>query len=165
MSTHRFSTRTAAFAGATLLALGSLSGCSFSQTSSGPASQSAVDSSSRSAADSASSAGQSEGASVAITAEEVKAMMDEGTEFVLLDVRTPEEFAAAHIDGAVNLSHDLVDANTAAEVIPSKDTKVVLYCRSGNRTGQTVPVLHSLGYTQVYDMGAMSSWTYGYVEG
>ena len=146
MSTHRFSTRTAAFAGATLLALGSLSGCSFSQTSSGPASQ-------------------SEGASVAITAEEVKAMMDEGTEFVLLDVRTPEEFAAAHIDGAVNLSHDLVDANTAAEVIPSKDTKVVLYCRSGNRTGQTVPVLQSLGYTQVYDMGAMSSWTYGYVEG
>lgn len=98
-----------------------------------------------------------------ISAEDVKAMVDSGDDFVFLDVRTPEEYADAHISTAENLPYDSIDADTASEFIPSTDTPIVLYCRSGHRAGIAQDTLQSLGYTNVKNMGGISEWTWGYV--
>ena len=98
-----------------------------------------------------------------ISANDVKAMVDAGDDFVFLDVRTPEEYAEAHISTAENLPVDSIDADTASKFIPSKETPVVVYCRSGHRAGIAVDTLNSLGYTNVKNMGGISEWAWGYV--
>lgn len=75
---------------------------------------------------------------------------------VLLDVRTPEEFEAGHIDGALNIPlHEL--SARAVELGPT-DRAVVVYCRSGHRSAQALRSLQAQGYTDVFDLGPMSAW-------
>ncbi len=78
-----------------------------------------------------------------------------GAEHLLLDVRTPEEFASGHIAGAVNISVEQL-AGRLSEV--PQDKPVVLYCRSGNRSGQAAQILEQAGYTQIYDLGGIVAW-------
>lgn len=74
----------------------------------------------------------------------------------VLDVRTPEEFAAGHVPGAVNIPHDQV-ASRLAEV--PKDKDVVVYCRSGRRSGLAIDVLEASGYSRVQQLeGDMNAW-------
>jgi rhodanese-related sulfurtransferase len=74
----------------------------------------------------------------------------------VLDVRTPEEYAAGHVPGAVNVPYDQVASHLAE--IP-KDKEVVLYCRSGRRTGLAAEVLEANGYTKlVHLQGDMQAW-------
>ena len=74
----------------------------------------------------------------------------------LLDVRTPEEFAAGHIAGAVNIPYDQVAAHL--QEIP-KDKEVVLYCKSGRRAGLAAESLAANGYTQLAHLeGDMQGW-------
>jgi rhodanese-related sulfurtransferase len=74
----------------------------------------------------------------------------------VLDVRTPEEFAAGHVPGAVNISHEQLAARLA-EVPRDKD--VVLYCRSGKRAGMAADVLYANGYTRLSHLeGDMQAW-------
>jgi rhodanese-related sulfurtransferase len=74
----------------------------------------------------------------------------------VLDVRTPEEFAAGHVPGAVNISHEQL-ATRLAEV--PKDKDVVLYCRSGRRAGMAADVLRANGYTRLSHLdGDMQAW-------
>lgn len=69
----------------------------------------------------------------------------------VLDVRTPEEFADGHIDGAVLIDFYADDfADQVAALDPSAE--YVVYCRSGNRSGQAVGLMRQLGFDQVYDM-------------
>ena len=72
----------------------------------------------------------------------------------LLDVRTPEEFAAGHIDGAVNVPVDEVGSRLSG--IPH-DEPVVVYCHSGRRAARAAQTLSQNGY-QVYNLGPMSAW-------
>lgn len=72
----------------------------------------------------------------------------------LVDVRSPEEYAAGHIERAENVPVDTVDA---ADLGP-KDGPLVLYCGSGARAARAASTLRSKGYTRVYELGAMSSW-------
>jgi rhodanese-related sulfurtransferase len=75
---------------------------------------------------------------------------------LLLDVRTPEEFAAGHIPGAVNIPYDQVAARLSA--IPKND-EVVLYCHSGRRAGLAAEVLAANGYTKLAHLeGDMQGW-------
>jgi len=74
---------------------------------------------------------------------------------MLLDVRTPQEFASGHIAGAVNISVDEL-AKRLSEV--PQDKPVVIYCRSGNRSNQAAQILDRAGYTQIYDMGGIIDW-------
>jgi len=69
-------------------------------------------------------------------------------DLVVLDVRTPAEFAAGHVPGAHNVSHDLLSSRLA-ELAPLRDKQVVLYCRSGRRTLLAVDVLHAAGFTHL----------------
>lgn len=86
-------------------------------------------------------------------------------EVVVLDVRTPEEYAEKHIVNARLLTLDTIDADTAAAVAPDKAEPVLVYCRSGVRSAEAAAKLAALGYQQVYDFGGIMDWPYGTVEG
>ncbi len=97
-----------------------------------------------------------------ITAEEAKKIMDT-EEVIILDVRTPEEYKEEHIEGAL-LIPDYELENSAASELPDKDKKILVYCRSGNRSESAAKVLIEMGYTKVYDFGGIMNWTYGTVK-
>ena len=80
------------------------------------------------------------------------------SDLVILDVRTPEEFAEGHLEGAVMIDfYDLDFADQLAELDP--DVPYLLYCRSGNRSGQTLALMEELGFTDVADVdGGINQW-------
>ncbi len=78
------------------------------------------------------------------------------TPYLLVDVRTADEFATGHIHGAVNIPLDTIE--TRLNEIPQTQP-VVLYCHSGNRSGKAAQLLSSLGYKQIYDLGGINAWT------
>ena len=139
-----FSARLAAIGATLVLSISALAGCSDTADSSG-------------------TQNSAQAGDTSISTQDVKAMVDAGDDFVFLDVRTPEEYAEAHISTAENLPVDSIDADTASKFIPSTDTPVVVYCRSGHRAGIAVDTLNSLGYTNVKNMGGISEWAWGYV--
>lgn len=77
---------------------------------------------------------------------------------ILVDVRSEDEYNEGYIDGALLLPVDSINEDSASEVIESKDSTVIVYCRSGNRSSQALQILNDLGYENVYDLGAMSNW-------
>lgn len=95
-----------------------------------------------------------------ISQEEAKSIMSTNQEAVILDVRTQEEYDSGHIKGAVLLPVDAITEETAREVIPAKDTQVLVYCRSGNRSVTASKALAQLGYTEVYEFGGINTWPY-----
>jgi len=94
-----------------------------------------------------------------ISVEQVKQDLEAGRDFVLLDVRTKEEFHEGHIEGAINIPLQTLAYDIENEV-PEKDQIIVLYCRSGIRTLTAAEILKDLEYTKVYDMGGIISWPY-----
>ncbi|MGM9579143.1 MAG: rhodanese-like domain-containing protein [Evtepia sp.] len=95
-----------------------------------------------------------------ITAQEAKAMMDVGAGAVVLDVREQEEYDQGHIPGAVLLPVGEITQESASAAVPEKDTVVLVYCRSGNRSKAAANELSQLGYTQVYEFGGIQDWPY-----
>jgi len=78
--------------------------------------------------------------------------------FVILDVRTPEEFAAGHIAGAQNIDFYAPDFEQQLAQLDKTKTYFV-YCRSGNRSGQTIPIMKKLGFQYVYELrGGIAQW-------
>ena len=94
-----------------------------------------------------------------ISQEEAKAMMDTQV-VIILDVREQDEYDSGHIPGAVLLPVGTIDETTAAEVIPEKDSTVLVYCRSGNRSKTASAALAELGYTNIYEFGGINTWLY-----
>ena len=74
----------------------------------------------------------------------------------VVDVRTAEEFASGHVPGAINIPYDQLPRR-AAEIGPP-GTTVVLYCRSGRRSGIAFDALKKAGYGNLYDFGSVSAW-------
>ena len=97
-----------------------------------------------------------------ITAEEGKKMLDAGG-VTLVDVRTAEEFAAGHIEGAINVANESIGTEMP-EALPDKDATILVYCRSGRRSADAAAKLTAIGYTHVYDMGGIIDWPYGTVQ-
>jgi len=77
---------------------------------------------------------------------------------IVVDVRTEDEYNEKHIDGSLLLPLDSISEDTVLNVIDSKDTPIILYCRSGNRSSQALVKLEALGYTKVYDLGSIDNW-------
>ena len=94
-----------------------------------------------------------------ISQEEAKEMMDT-QDVIILDVREQDEYDSGHIPGAVLLPVGTIDEETAAEVIPEKDSSVLVYCRSGNRSKTASSALAELGYTNIYEFGGINTWPY-----
>lgn len=94
-----------------------------------------------------------------ITAEEAKTMMANDPSIVLVDVRTSEEFTAEHIPGAILLPLDNI-AQDAKNVLRDKEGTYIIYCHTGNRSGQASDELVRMGYLHIYDMGGIIDWPY-----
>ncbi|MBK8010945.1 MAG: rhodanese-like domain-containing protein [Deltaproteobacteria bacterium] len=77
----------------------------------------------------------------------------------LIDVRTTQEFEAGHIPGAVHVPVHEIEAR--AHELGPKTRPVVVYCRSGNRSARAARMLRARGFTEVFDLGAMSRWSQG----
>lgn len=74
----------------------------------------------------------------------------------LVDVRTPQEFAAGHIPRAINIPVQELERRMGE--LTEKDRPIVVYCRSGIRSGSAARMLARAGYADVHDLGAMSRW-------
>ena len=92
------------------------------------------------------------------TAEEIKFRMDAGEELHLLDVREPHEHAEFNI-GGVLLPLGKIQTMQVDDIEDCKDTEIVCYCRSGNRSGQACLILDSLGFKNTKNLvGGMLAW-------
>lgn len=81
-------------------------------------------------------------------------LVDDGA--VLIDVRTLAEYNATHLDDAINIAVDVIDEQIE-EKVPDKDTKIIVYCRSGSRSATAAKTLLDKGYKNVYDLGGMDN--------
>ena len=84
-------------------------------------------------------------------------LMEEEEGYIILDVRTPEEFAEKHIPDAVNVPNETI-GKEEIPALPQKDQLILVYCRSGNRSKQASEKLVDLGYTNVVEFGGIIDW-------
>lgn len=97
-----------------------------------------------------------------ITPEKAKEIMDTQKNYVILDVRTAEEFQEGHIKGAI-LIPDYEIVEKAEEILTDKEQLILVYCRSGRRSKLASQELANLGYTNVKEFGGIIDWEYGIV--
>ena len=90
-------------------------------------------------------------------------LMENDTDFILLDVRRPDEFQAGHIPGAVLLTNETMTEESVAAVLPNKSQKIYVYCRSGHRSKIASRKLTGWGYTNVIEIGGIRQYT-GVIE-
>ena len=93
-----------------------------------------------------------------ISMEEAVAMMEKETDYIILDVRTAEEFNEKHIPDAINIPNETIGSEKLAE-LPDENQLIFVYCRSGNRSKQASEKLAALGYTKIYEFGGINDWT------
>jgi len=96
---------------------------------------------------------------VNITAEEAKQIMDSEEGYIILDVRTQEEYDQGHIPGATQISHEEI-AEKAEKVLTDKEQLILVYCRSGRRSKIAAEALVELGYTNIKEFGGIIDWPY-----
>ena len=76
-------------------------------------------------------------------------------DYILTDVRTPEEYASGHIPKAINVPLQEIGSAPPTE---DKESLIILYCRSGRRSALAKDILMELGYTNVHDFGGINNW-------
>ncbi|MGH7208520.1 MAG: rhodanese-like domain-containing protein [Nitrospiraceae bacterium] len=92
------------------------------------------------------------------TIADVKAKLDRGDSFHLIDVREDNEFAKDHAKGATHLGRGILERDIET-VIPNKHAEIVLYCGGGYRSALAAESLRQMGYTKVQSMdGGMRAW-------
>ena len=96
---------------------------------------------------------------VNITAEEAKQIMDSEEGYIILDVRTQEEYDQGHIPGAIVISYEEIKEK-AEDVLTDKDQLILVYCRSGRRSKIAAEALVELGYTNIKEFGGIIDWPY-----
>ena len=93
-----------------------------------------------------------------VTVDDVKAMLDKGEKFQLVDVREESEFAKDHLPGAIHLGKGVIERDIE-ERVPDAATKLVLYCGGGYRSALAADNLQKMGYTNVISMdGGIRVW-------
>ena len=93
-----------------------------------------------------------------ITAEEAKTMIDNGG-VTIVDVRRPDEYAAQHIPGAINVPNEDISSDPPA-ALPDMDAVLLVHCRTGIRSKAASDKLIQMGYQNVYDFGGIVDWPY-----
>ena len=99
-----------------------------------------------------------------VSMDEAIAMMEEKNDYIILDVRTPEEFAEKHIPDAINIPNETIGTEEIPE-LPDKEQLILVYCRSGNRSKQASEKLVRLGYTNIVEFGGINDWPCETVSG
>ena len=93
-----------------------------------------------------------------ISMDEAVVMMSQESEYIILDVRRPDEFAAGHIPNAINVANEIIGTVDIPE-LPDKDQLIMVYCRSGRRSKEASEKLVKLGYTNIVEFGGIIDWT------
>lgn len=99
-----------------------------------------------------------------VNAEEAATMMEEESSYIILDVRTAQEYSEKHIPGAINIPNETIGTEDIPE-LPDKEQLILVYCRSGNRSKQASEKLVKLGYTNIVEFGGINDWTGETVSG
>lgn len=94
-----------------------------------------------------------------ITAAEAKRIMDSEEGYIILDVRTQEEYDESHIPGAILIPNTEIKERAAEELV-DKDQLILVYCRSGRRSKMAADMLVELGYTNIWEFGGIIDWPY-----
>ena len=92
-----------------------------------------------------------------VTAEEAIALMEKESGYIILDVRTAQEYSEKHIPKAVNIPNESIGTEEIP-TLPDKNQLILVYCRSGNRSKQASEKLAALGYTNIVEFGGINSW-------
>ena len=92
-----------------------------------------------------------------ITMAEAMKIMKNEDDYIILDVRRPDEFAAGHIPESVNVPNENISSGEIAE-LPDKSRLILVYCRSGRRSKEASQKLVKLGYTNVVEFGGILDW-------
>ena len=92
-----------------------------------------------------------------VTAEEAVALMEKESGYIILDVRTAQEYSEKHIPKAVNIPNESIGTEDLP-ALPDKNQLILVYCRSGNRSKQASEKLAALGYTNIVEFGGIKSW-------
>lgn len=92
-----------------------------------------------------------------ISMDEAVAMMAEESGYIILDVRTPSEFAEKHIPNAINIPNENIGTDEISQ-LPDKDQLIMVYCRSGRRSKEAAEKLVKLGYTNIVEFGGIIDW-------
>ena len=98
-----------------------------------------------------------------ITAKEAKEIMDNETGYLILDVRTEEEYASGHIENAIRIPDYEIEARAEQE-LADKEQLILVYCRSGRRSKGAAQKLSEMGYRNVKEFGGIIDWCYGVVK-
>ena len=93
-----------------------------------------------------------------ISMDEAVTMMEEESGYIILDVRTPEEYRERHIPNAINIPNETIGSEDIQE-LPDRAQLILVYCRSGNRSKQASGKLAELGYTNIVEIGGINDWT------
>ena len=98
-----------------------------------------------------------------ISMDEAITIMEDENDYIILDVRTPDEFADKHIPDAINIPNEAIGTEEIPE-LPDKEHLILVYCRSGRRSKLAAQDLVDLGYTNVKEFGGIIDWPYEVVE-
>ena len=92
-----------------------------------------------------------------VTTEEAIALMEKESGYLILDVRTAQEYSEKHIPKAINIPNESIGTEEIP-ALPDKNQLILVYCRSGNRSKQASEKLAALGYTNIVEFGGINSW-------
>lgn len=92
-----------------------------------------------------------------ITMKEAVDMMEQESNYIILDVRRPDEFSEGHISNAINVPNENI-GNTEISELPNKEQLILVYCRSGRRSKEASQKLVKLGYTNIVEFGGIIDW-------
>ena len=92
-----------------------------------------------------------------VSMDEIVQIMNENTDYIILDVRTIAEYNEGHIPNAICIPNETIGNNTISE-LPDKEQLILIYCRSGNRSKQATEKLKKLGYTNIIKFGGIIDW-------
>lgn len=95
-----------------------------------------------------------------INFKQARELLDNEPDIVMLDVRDEDEYITGHPTEAQLLPVDCINEESIKEFLKTKDTPVMVYCRTGVRSAEAAEYLSSIGYTRVYDLGSLIGWPY-----
>ncbi len=92
-----------------------------------------------------------------ITMEDAKALFEVEDDYIILDVRRPNEYAAGHIPRAINVPNETIGTTDIPE-LPDKNQLIYVYCRSGRRSKEASNKLVKMGYSNIIEFGGILDW-------
>lgn len=92
-----------------------------------------------------------------VSMDDIEKIMNENKNYVIVDVRTPDEYKEGHIPNAINIPNETIN-ETIYNKLKDKDQLILIYCRSGSRSRQAAYKMQKLGYTNLVDFGGIINW-------